>query len=147
MKEGINATAEYIKEMDDQVSKSKYLSRRLMSEHSGYLLNQLIPKFDSGISRLRQTLIGLEGFTISMDNRVKATVVTKTMEALQSNLLNFKRFVSVFDHDKENSFAKHVKKMEESMIGMVKSLNKAGLSLDIERFSPQKNNIPKEMRR
>lgn len=147
MKEGINDANKFIKEMDIEISKSKDISRRLISEHSDYLLNQLIPKFDIGISRLKQILTGFEGFTISMDNRVKAIVVTKTMEAMQSNLLNFKRFVGVFNDNRENSFSNHVKKMEESMIGIVKSLNKAGLSLDIERFLPQKNNIPKEMRR
>lgn len=147
MKEGIEDTNKYIENMSSEVLRSKDISKRLVSEHSDYLLNQLIPKFDTGLSRLKQALTGFEGFTRSRDNRVKATAVTKIMEAMQANLLSFKRVVSVFDDDRENSFAEYVKQMEKNMIGMVESLNKAGLSLDVERFSPQKNNIPKEVRR
>lgn len=146
MKEGIDGAAQYIKNMAEEISKSKDIVNRLTSEHKDYLLNQLIPKFDAGLSKLKQALTGFEGFTRSIDNRVKATVVTKIMDAMQANLLNFKRFVSVFD-DRENSFAQNVKKMEKNMIRMVESLNKAGLSLDVDRFSPQKNNIPQERRR
>jgi hypothetical protein len=147
MKEGISGARDNINNMASEISKSKIIAKRIMSEHSGYLLEQLIPKFDTGISRLTQALEGSEGFTRSDPNRMKAIVVTKTMEALQANLLNFKRYVSVFDDDRESSFSKHVVKMEQSMIGIVGSLNKAGLSLGVERFSPQKNNIPKELRR
>lgn len=147
MKEGIEDTGKYLESMVTEVSRLEIIANRLMSEHSDYLLKQLIPKFTIGISRVKKTLKGSEGFTRSTSNRLKAVVVTEIMEALQANLLNFKRVVSVFNDDKENSFAKNVIKMEENMIGIVSSLNKAGLSLDERLFSPQKNNIPKELRR